>query len=237
MKTVLITGANRGLGLETARQLGQKGFRIYMGCRDSVKGDEAVSTLKKEGLDVISVKLDVTSTKDIRNFLERLKADKLNLDILINNAGVFLESDGPTDTETASLFKVDPVIILKTIEANTMGPLKLIQSIVPLMMEKNSGRVINISSGMGQLKTMQGFWPGYRISKTALNSLTCILSAEVKNYNIYVNSVCPGWVRTDMGGTSANLSVEEGVETIVWLATCDNPPKGKFLQNKKEIPW
>lgn len=237
MKTVLITGANRGIGFETARQLGQKGFRVYMGCRDRHKGDEAAKILKKENLDVIPVKLDVTSTKDIRDFLEKLKTDRFNLDILINNAGVFLESDGPTDTETASLFKVDPVIILKTIEANTMGPLKLIQSLVPMMMEKNSGRVINISSGMGQLKGMQGLWPGYRISKTALNSLTCILSSEVENYNIFVNSVCPGWVRTDMGGDTANLSVEEGVQTIVWLATCDRPPKGKFLQNKKEIPW
>lgn len=237
MKTVLITGANRGLGFEASKQLAKLGHFVYMGCRDQVKGEEAAEKLKKLGLSVQAVKLDVNSNKDIRRFLDLLKKEEMTLDILINNAGVFLESDGPTDKSSASLFKVDPVIILKTIESNTMGPLKLIQSLVPLMIKQNSGRVINISSGMGQLNSMEGFWPGYRMSKTALNSITRILDSELGDYNIYTNSVCPGWVRTDMGGNSANLSVEEGVETIIWLATCENSPRGKFLQNKKEISW
>ncbi len=237
MKTVLITGANRGLGFETARQLGAKGYKVYLGARNEEKGKIAAEILLKLGYNVEFIKLDVTKTSDIRNLHDRLKKNSESIDILINNAGVFLESSGPTDISEASIFKVDPVIILKTIEANTMGPLKLIQSIVPLMMEKNEGRVINVSSQMGALSEMGPFWPGYRMSKTALNALTQIVSAEVENTNISVNSICPGWVRTDMGGENAHRSVEEGVATAVWLATCEEPPKGKFLRDCKVIDW
>lgn len=237
MNTVLITGANRGLGFETARQLGAKGYKVYLGARNEEKGKIAAEILLKLGYNVEFIKLDVTKTSDIRNLHDRLKKNSESIDILINNAGVFLESSGPTDTSEASVFKVDPVIILKTIEANTMGPLKLIQSIVPLMIEKNDGRVINVSSQMGALSEMGPFWPGYRMSKTALNALTQIVSAEVENTNISVNSICPGWVRTNMGGEKAHRSVEEGVATAVWLATCEEPPKGKFLRDCKVIDW
>ena len=237
MKVVLVTGANRGLGFETSRQLAKQGFKVYMGCRNIENGNLASETLKSEGLNVQAVKLDVTKTADIRNFLNVLKDEKDTLDVLINNAGVFLESDGPEDHSNASVLKVDPVIILKTIEANTMGPLKIVQSIVPMMIENGNGRIINISSGMGQLKDMSGHWPGYRMSKTSLNALTKILDHELSEYNISVNSVCPGWVRTDMGGKNASLSVEEGVATTVWLATCENPPMGQFIRDKKSIDW
>ncbi len=237
MKIALITGANRGLGFETSKQLGLKGFKVYISGRNLEKIKMAADRLKSLGIDVEAIKLDVTKTQDIRSFIDLLKTRKEHLDVLVNNAGVFLESDGPQDTTGASILKVDPVIILKTIEANTMGPLKLIQSLVPLMIEKGGGRVINISSGMGQLKNMTGFWPGYRMSKTALNTLTKILDAEVCKDKIYVNSVCPGWVRTDMGGENAERSVEEGVKTTIWLATCDDPPHGKFFRDKQEIEW
>lgn len=237
MKIALVTGANRGLGFETSRQLALKGMKVYMACRKKEEGCVARDRLRKEGLNVEFVKMDVTKTKDIRDFLTTIKENHEFVDILINNAGVFLESDGPRDQRNSSVLKVDPIIILKTIEANTLGPLKLIQSIIPMMLERDEGRVINVSSGMGQLQNMQGHWPGYRMSKTALNSLTQILSDEIKQSNIFVNSVCPGWVRTDMGGNEANLSVEEGVDTIVWLATCEKSPKGKFLRNKEPIEW
>lgn len=237
MKVALVTGANRGLGFETSKQLAQKGFRVYMGCRDEKKGQAAADILKSSGLDVEFISMDVTKTQGVRKVLARLKDNNETLDVLVNNAGVFLESDGPTDQSSSSLFKVDPVIILKTIETNTMGPLKLIQSLVPQMIEKGSGRIINVSSGMGQLRDSKGGWPGYRMSKTALNSLTCILNAELEGTDVIVNSVCPGWVRTDMGGQTANKSVEEGVESIVWLATADDIPRGKFVQDKKVIDW
>ncbi len=237
MKVALVTGANRGLGLETSKQLALKGFKVYMGCRNEEKGQKACDLLRKENLNVEFVKLDVTKTSDIRSLHEKLKASKETIDVLINNAGVFLESDGPTESKDASIFKVDPVIILKTIETNTMGPLKLVQSLAPMMIEKGEGRIINISSGMGALTEMGPGWPGYRMSKTALNSLTCILAAELEGTKVSVNSVCPGWVKTDMGGSSAHREVSEGVTTAVWLATCDSPPTGKFLRDCKEIPW
>jgi NAD(P)-dependent dehydrogenase (short-subunit alcohol dehydrogenase family) len=237
MKTILVTGANRGLGFETSRQLAKEGFKVYMGCRSLEAGTLASDVLVGEGLNVHPIKLDVTKTADIRNFLTILKENNESLDILINNAGVFLESDGPEDQSTASVLKVDPVIILKTIEANTMGPLKLVQSIVPMMIERGEGRIINISSGMGQLKDMGGHWPGYRMSKTSLNVLTRILDHELSEHNISVNSVCPGWVRTDMGGQNATRSIEDGVATTVWLATCENPPMGLFIRDKEPIDW
>jgi len=239
MKIALVTGANRGIGFETSRQLARLGFKVYMGCRDEEKGKRAANILKSEGLVVEFLLVDVTKTQGIRAIHDQLKQNGESLDILVNNAGVFLEGDGPTNPEDSSLFKVDPVIILKTIETNTMGPLKLIQSLVPDMLKKGEGRIINVSSGMGQLNSMGPSWPGYRMSKCALNALTCILNSELKNQSIIVNSVCPGWVQTDMGGKQADLSVEQGVESIVWLASAPSQeiPRGKFIQNKKEIPW
>ena len=237
MKIALVTGANKGLGFETSKQLAQKGHKVYMGCRNDERGEAAAKHLKSMQLDVEFIKLDVNNRSDIRSFMDKIKSRDEKLDLLVNNAGVFLESSGPQDKSSSSVLKVDPVIILKTIETNAMGPLTLIQSIVPHMIENDYGRIINISSGMGQLENMNGHWPGYRMSKCSLNALTKILSDEVADHNIYINSVCPGWVRTDMGGNSASLSVEQGVESIVWLATCDDSPKGKFISNKKEINW
>lgn len=235
MKIALVTGANRGLGFETSKQLACKGFKVYMGCRSEEKGKAAEEILNSEGLKVEFVKMDVTKTSDIRDFINTLKERNEVVDVLVNNAGVLLTPLG--QDEEASVFKTDPVIVLKTIEANTIGPMKLIQSLVPFMIEKGGGRVINISSGMGQLSEMGGRWPGYRMSKTALNALTKMVAAEVEGKNISVNSICPGWVRTDMGGENATRSLEEGVTTTVWLATCDNPPTGQFLRDKEEIPW
>lgn len=236
-KIALVTGANRGLGLETSRQLAAKGFKVYMACRDAKKGEEAVKKLRAQGHDVELIAMDVTKTAEIRSGVEILKHNGEIPDVLVNNAGVFLESAGPEHPENSSVLKVDPVIILKTIEINTMGPLKLFQALVPLMVEKNDARIINISSGMGALEGMDGHWPGYRMSKTALNALTKILSVELTGTSVKVNSVCPGWVRTDMGGENASRSVEEGVETTVWLATTSNCPTGGFYRDKKLISW
>lgn len=236
MKIALVTGANRGLGFETAKQLGLKGFKVYMACRDEQKGRLATDLLKSMNINAVAIKMDVTKTKEIRDAVDLFKKSGEVPDVIVNNAGVFLEVlSGPQDSE--SILNVDPVIILKTIETNTMGPLKLIQAFVPMMVKKGHGRIINISSGMGQLSQMGGNAPGYRMSKTALNALTRILQVELEGTNISVNSVCPGWVKTDMGGSSAPRSLEEGVKTTLWLATTENSPQGKFFRDCQEIPW
>ncbi len=235
MKVAFVTGANRGLGFETTRQLAKKGYKVYMGCRDEQKGEVSAQILLDEGLNVELLHFDVTKTKEIRAAVDIMKSKNEIPDVIVNNAGVFLEmlSEGKND----SILSVDPVIILKTIETNTMGPLKLIQALIPFMKEKKDARIINISSGMGQLAEMGPRAPGYRISKTALNALTKILDAELEHSNVYVNSVCPGWVKTQMGGESAPISVEDGVKTTIWLATTESPPRGKFFRDKKEISW
>jgi len=136
-----------------------------------------------------------------------------------------------------SVLNVDPVIVMKTYEVNTVGALIMSQAIAPLMKEKGEGRIINISSGMGSLSEMEGGWAAYRMSKSSLNALTRILHAELNSFGISVNSVCPGWLRTDLGGESAPLSPEEGARTPVWLATMVDSPSGKFFRNKEEIEW
>ena len=235
MKIALVTGANRGIGLEVSKQLARKEFKVYMGMRNPDDNQKLIEELLSEGLNIKAVKLDVTKTADVRAVQTLIKESEKHIDVLVNNAGVFLETLG--GGLESSVLNVDPVIVLKTIETNTIGPLKLIQAFAPLMLSKGSGRIINVSSGMGSLSEMEGKYPGYRMSKTALNALTEITQAEVTGSEIYINSVCPGWVRTDMGGESAHRSVAEGAETIVWLATTNNPPQGKFLRDKQIIDW
>ena len=126
----------------------------------------------------------------------------------------------------------------RAMETNVYGPLLLCQALIPLMKKNNYGRIVNMSSGMGQLSDMNGFYPGYRVSKTSLNAITRILTDELLQSNILVNSMCPGWVKTDMGGAGATREVEEGADTAIWLATLpDNGPRGKFFRDRKEIPW
>lgn len=235
MKIALVTGANRGIGLEVSRQLATLGFKVYMGMRNPDTNKNLTDDLLAKGLQVVPVKLDVTKTADVRQVQTLIKENENRIDVLVNNAGVFLETLG--GGLESSVLNVDPVIVLKTIETNTIGPLKMIQAFVPLMLSQGGGRIVNVSSGMGSLSEMEGKYPGYRMSKTAMNALTAITQAESQGSEIYINSVCPGWVRTNMGGESAHRSVSEGAETIVWLATTDNPPQGKFLRDKEPIAW
>lgn len=230
-KTILITGANRGLGLAATKKLASLGHKVIMGVRDVSAAEEIAISLRAKKQDVVAIKLDVTKIKDIRNSHDYLRDGDHGLDILINNAGVFLDSN------EESVLEADPVIVLKSIETNTMGPMQLIQSLAPLMSKTGGGQIINISSGMGSLDEMGTFATGYRMSKTALNVLTKICSIELAAMKISVNSICPGWCKTDMGGENASRSPEEGVETVIWLCEQIDPPTGKFLRDKQEIPW
>ena len=230
MKTALITGANRGIGYEVARQLAAKGFHVFVGSRNPQKGREAADMLKRDGGIATFVPLDVSDAQSIAGAVHAISEVVGHLDVLVNNAGILLEED-----TAIALLSADTVN--KTFQTNTLGPLLVTQTFLPLLSRSNAARVVNVSSGGGQLSEGLGEWaPAYCLSKTGLNAVTALFAAALPNVSI--NSVCPGWVRTDMGGGSATRSVEEGADTIVWLAT-DAPQEltGKFLRDRNQIPW
>lgn len=233
-RTALVTGANRGIGFETCRQLGRKGFRVVLTARKAEAGETAAGKLKSEGIDVEFRQLDVTDPESIDAFAKSVVRDLSRLDVLVNNAGIMLDSS----KRGASIFQADAGLVRDTFETNALGPLMVAKALVPLMRKNGYGRIVNVSSGMGQLSEMDGGYPGYRISKTALNAVTVILARELEGTNIKVNSVCPGWVRTDMGGEKAPRSPEEGADTVVWLATLpDDGPSGGFFRDRQQINW
>jgi len=232
-KIAVVTGANRGIGFEICRQLAaNKGISVVLTSRDEAKGRMAVAQLRSQGLEIEFYQLDVTDTSGIQRlggFLERKYGAA---DILINNAGIMADPKG------TGMLGVQLQIIRTTMETNVYGPLILCRELIPLMRKKNYGRIVNISSGLGQLSEMGGGMPAYRMSKTALNALTRTLAAELKGTNILVNSVCPGWVKTDMGGPNAVKTLAEGADTAVWLATLpDGGASGGFYRDRKAISW
>jgi len=232
-RVAVVTGANRGIGLEICRQLGQReDVRVVLTARNETKGKAAATQLRGEGIDVDFHELDVTSEKGVRALADWLAVTYKRCDILINNAGIAPDPRGSRvlDSKIASY--------RETLETNTLGPLMLAQALVPLMKKNRHGRIVNISSGQGQLSDMGAGSPAYRVSKTALNALTRTLAAELKGSGILVNSMCPGWVRTDMGGPGAPRPVEQGADTAVWLATLpDDGPTGGFFRDRKPIAW
>ncbi|CDH43423.1 MAG: SDR family oxidoreductase [Candidatus Competibacteraceae bacterium] len=234
----VVTGANRGLGLETARQLAKRDLRVILTSRNPGKGEMALEKLLAEGLDVLFQPLDVALESSVADLGAFIHSRCGRVDILVNNAGVFLDSHGTEDVGITSVLTASLDTLTATLKTNLYGPLLLAQELVPLMKQQHYGRIVNVSSGMGQLSEMEGRSPAYRISKTALNALTRILAAETQGYNILVNSVCPGWVRTDIGGPNAERSVEQGTFGIVWAAMLpDDGPNGGFFRDGKPIPW
>ena len=234
----VVTGANRGLGLETARQLARRDIRVILTSRNTGKGEMALEKLLAEGLDVAFQALDVTSETSVADLGAFIHSRCGRVDILINNAGVSLDGHGTEDSGGPSVFSASLETLSATLKTNLYGSLLMAQELTPLMKQHHYGRIVNVSSGMGQLSEMEGKSPAYRISKTALNALTRILAAETQGYNILVNSVCPGWVRTDMGGPQAERAVEQGAAGIVWAATLpDDGPTGGFFRDGQPIPW
>jgi NAD(P)-dependent dehydrogenase (short-subunit alcohol dehydrogenase family) len=228
-RVALISGGNRGIGREIARQLAGQGYRVVIGSRELAKGEEAAHEL---GQNVTAVQLDVTDEDSIVAAVASVERDLERLDVLVNNAGI-VGGGWSTNAVDADLDEVR-----RTLETNLFGAWRLTEEALPLMRKNGYGRIVNISSGMGQLSDMGGHSPAYRLSKTGLNVLTRMLTAELGEENILVNSVCPGWVRTDMGTQSARVSVEEGADTPVWLATLpDDGPRGGFFRNREPIPW
>ena len=230
-RIAVVTGGNRGIGFETCRQLAKQEIQVILTSRESAKGKAAAEKLQAEGLDVSYYSLDVTDADSVQRLAQFIKNEYGQLDILINNAGVLLDSsDSVLNTKFDTLHQ--------TIDTNLYGPFLLCQSLIPLMEKHKYGRIVNVSSGAGQLSDMNSGYPSYRISKTALNALTRVLGNELKGTNILVNSVCPGWVKTDMGGANASRTPAQGADTIVWLATLpDNGPTSGFFRDRQPIPW
>jgi NAD(P)-dependent dehydrogenase (short-subunit alcohol dehydrogenase family) len=226
---VLVTGGNRGIGLEIARQLAQRGARVILTARKKKAGEEALSKLKGEGLKAEFHELDVSKAESISGIRSYVTATHRKLDVLINNAGILADAD-------TSVLEVDVQTVRKTLETNTIGPLLLAQALAPLLAKSKAGRIVNISSGMGAISDMGSDHAAYRLSKAALNAVTAMLGAALPK--VAVNSACPGWVRTDMGGASAERNVAQGADTPVWLALeAPQTLTGKFVRDRQVIDW
>jgi NAD(P)-dependent dehydrogenase (short-subunit alcohol dehydrogenase family) len=226
-KIALVTGANKGIGLEVARQLAGKGFHVFVGARNETAGRAAA---KKIGETATFLKLDVSEETSVRKAAADLAKQIDHLDVLVNNAGIIVDGDD-------AILKTTVTQIEETFRTNTIGPLIVAQAFHSLLVKSKTPRIVNVSSGGGQLDGGADGWaPAYCISKTALNGVTSQLAAALPKFA--VNSVCPGWVRTDMGGANATRSVEQGAAGVVWLAA--NAPhneSGKFWRDGKVIPW
>jgi NAD(P)-dependent dehydrogenase (short-subunit alcohol dehydrogenase family) len=229
MKTALITGANKGIGFEICRQLGKLGFNIILTARNPERGNAALNKLIEENIKCEFVEMDVSELNSVQKAYNIVSGKYQSIEVLVNNAGISLDK--------SNILKSDNENIYKTIYTNSIGPLLIAKTFSPLL--KKGGRVINVSSGLGSIcNGMQNYSPLYSISKTALNAITCQLSFAFEPLGVAVNSMCPGWVRTDMGGSGASRPVEKGAETAVWLAT-EAPIEltGKIFRDKKEIHW
>lgn len=228
-RTALVTGANKGIGFEVAKELARFGFRVFLGARNADAGRAAAEKLRAEG-DVSFVEIDVADAKSIERAVAEVGGKTERLDVLINNAGILLDEDNGALTITAEIFET-------TVRTNTLGPWLVARAFVPLLEKSDSPRIVNVSSGGGQLEDGADGWaPAYCVSKTALNGVTSQLAAALPKFA--VNSVCPGWVRTDMGGENATRSIAEGASGVVWLATeAPHDLTGKFVKDRKVIPW
>lgn len=230
MKTALITGANKGIGYEVARQLAAKGFHVFVGARNAKAGRKAAEEIAKKCGKATFLEIDVADNDSVTKAVREFSDNEDHLDVLVNNAGIIADGD-------EAILEIGDDLFRKTLETNTLGPLRVTRAFAPLLRKSKAPRVINVSSGSGQLTGGADGWaPAYSISKSALNGVTSQLAAALPKFA--VNAVCPGWVRTDMGGENASRSVEEGADTIVWLATeARQDLTGKFLRDRREIPW
>lgn len=228
---VLVTGANRGMGLETCRALAQRGYQVILTSRDQQLGQQAAQPFVQQGLSVTSFALDVTNEESIQHLQRVLEERFGGVDVLVNNAAIYPDKG-------RSVLEVEPETFRATMETNFYGPLLLCQAWVPGMITRGYGRVVNVSSRAGQLSAMGDFAPAYSASKAALNALTRMVADAARGSNVLVNAVDPGWVRTRMGGPAASRSVELGADTIVWLATLpDGGPTGGFFHDRQPLPW
>ena len=239
-KIALITGANKGIGLETARQLGKQGITVLAGARDEAKANQAATELRKEGLDVHGIVIDVNDEGSIQKVFSRIERDYGRLDILVNNAGVMLDDSKKKPSEQS----LD--VWRKTFETNLFGLVATTQALLPLLHKSAAGRIVNLSSILGSVTLhatpgspiYDAKTPAYDVSKSAVNAWTVHLAWELKDTAIKVNAAHPGWVKTEMGGEGANMEIEDGAKTSVALATIGpDGPSGEFLHMGETLPW
>jgi NAD(P)-dependent dehydrogenase (short-subunit alcohol dehydrogenase family) len=223
----LVSGANRGIGLEVCRQLADHGYTVVLGSRDLAKGEAAARELTGE---VHPRQLDVTDPQSVERLRQAVESDFGRLDVLVNNAAILYDTwQRVTDADLA--------VVHEALETNLFGVWRLCQAFIPLLRRSRHGRIVNVSSEAGSLASMGGGTPAYNVSKVALNGLTRMLAVELRGAGILVNSVCPGWVATDMGG-SGGRPVEDGAASVVWAATLpDGGPTGGFFRDGKPLPW
>jgi NAD(P)-dependent dehydrogenase (short-subunit alcohol dehydrogenase family) len=233
---IVVTGANRGIGFEICRQLAARGAQVVLTARDRAAGEVAVKKLAPSDCTAAAARfhlLDVNDDTSAAALGEFVRTTFGHLDVLVNNAGIIADGDD-------SILTVTPAAVQGTLATNTVAPLRLTQALLPLLRKSvRGGRVINVSSGAGELTDFDGSWaPAYSLSKAALNLVTRMLAPALARDGIAVNAMCPGWVRTDMGGAGAPRDVAQGADTAVWLAL-DAPAKltGKFFRDRKEIAW
>ncbi len=228
---VLITGGNRGIGFETAKQLAERGFYVVLASRDPSKAQHAADQIQSGPGTATSLLLDVSNTDSIRHAARHFATLASRLDVLINNAGIYPD-------QGVNILSIPREKMVDTFQTNTFGPLEVAQAFLPYLRQSAAPRIINVSSGYGQLDGLSPQVPSYCLSKLALNGLTIMLAESLRPDRVAVNSMCPGWVRTDMGGPDATLAVEQGADTATWLAAeAPHHHTGKFFRNRQEIPW
>jgi NAD(P)-dependent dehydrogenase (short-subunit alcohol dehydrogenase family) len=227
-RVALVSGGNRGIGLEVCRRLAEEGLTVILGSRDEQRGREAAEGLAGE---VAVRQLDVADAGSVERLAASIESDFGRLDVLVNNAAI-------SNDEGQSGAEADLDRVREALEANLFGAWRLCEAAIPHMRRERYGRIVNVSTGLAALEDMGGGSPGYRISKTSLNALTRILASELRGSGILVNAVNPGWVQTDMGGQNANRTVEEGADGVVWAATVpNNGPTGGFFRDRRHVAW
>lgn len=235
-RIAVVTGGNRGIGFEACRQLGDAGWHVVLCARDAGAGAEAVKELERADRSVELRRVDVARREHARSLGQYLFDTHGRVDLLVNNAGIMIETSREHGSYSADILEVSPQTLMEIFNVNTLGAVRVSQALAPLMGE--GARIVNVSSGMGALAGMDGGWAGYRMSKTALNALTRILHHRLKDRGILVNSVCPGWVSTDLGGPKAPVSPAEAASNIVWLGTSEEVTTGGgFYRDRAPIDW
>lgn len=230
-KVVLVTGANRGIGREVCRQLAIDGYNVILTSRDPEKGKRAAEELQSEGLVLYYVQLDADDEQSVSNAARWVEGEFGELYALVNNAAINYDS-------AKRAVSVDMEKVRNTLQTNLLGPWRISQAFLPLLKRSESARIVNVSSGSGSLSSMGGGTPAYGVSKAALNALTIKMADELRSEGILVNAVCPGWVRTDMGGSAATRSVEQGAKSVIWAVTLPNDgPTGGFFRDGKKVEW